>query len=159
MSVPAQLGKLLNWKWGAVLGALLAVSLVAVAADGDEGKKSSRVPKPHVVIEKGDKCVEDEAFMKRNHMKLLMHQRDETMHKGIRTTKYSLQNCIDCHASRKNNSVLGSNDNFCQGCHSYVAVKIDCFECHSSKPKPVAARAVAAGHGAVVAANNSGVNR
>jgi len=159
MSVPAQLGKLLNWKWGAVLGALLAVSLVAVAADEGEGKKSSRVPMPHVVIEKGDKCVEDEAFMKRNHMKLLMHQRDETVYKGIRTKKYSLQNCIDCHASRKNNSVLGSNENFCQGCHSYVAVKIDCFECHTSKPRPAAARAVAAGHGAVVAADYSGVNK
>ena len=156
MNVPAQ--KLLNWKWAAVLGALLAVSVVAVAGDEDAGKKPTRVPTPHVVIEKGDKCVEDEDFMKRNHMKLLMHQRDETMRKGIRTTKYSLQNCIDCHASRKNNSVLGSNENFCQGCHSYVAVKIDCFECHSSKPKPMAARAVASGQAAAVA-DSSGVNK
>jgi hypothetical protein len=158
MSVPAQLGKLLNWKWGAVLGALLAVSLVAVAGD-EEAEKSSRVPKPHVVIEKGDKCVEDEAFMKRNHMKLLMHQRDETVHLGIRNAKYSLQKCIDCHASRTNHSVIGSNDNFCQACHSYVAVKIDCFECHSSKPNPLAARTVATVQAATVVANYSGVNK
>jgi hypothetical protein len=29
--------------------------------------------------------------------------------------------------------VLGK-DHFCQSCHNYAAVKIDCFECHSSKP-------------------------
>jgi len=148
-------------KWGALAGILLGISLGAGAHDDEH--KHSRVPMPKHVIEKGDKCVEDEDFMKRNHMKLLMHQRDETMHKGIRTTKYSLQNCIDCHASSKNNSVLGSNDNFCQGCHSYVAVKIDCFECHSSKPKPKVAKASAVanakGAAVTVAQGKSGVSQ
>lgn len=73
--------------------------------------------------------------MRKNHMELLKHQRDETVHKGIRTTSHSLNGCIECHASRKNNSVVGSDRNFCQGCHSYAAVKLDCFECHASKPK------------------------
>jgi len=144
-------------RWGALAGVLLGVSLVAGAHDDEH--KSTRVPMPHHVIEKGDKCVEDEDFMKRNHMKLLMHQRDETVHKGVRTKKYSLQNCIDCHASSKNNSVLGSNENFCQGCHNYVAVKIDCFECHASKPKAKTAPAVATGQGAAVALGKSGVSK
>jgi hypothetical protein len=90
---------------------------------------------PKLDIGKGGQCVEDPAYMRANHMKLIVHQRDETVRKGIRGSKYSLANCVDCHASKGNNSVLGSNRNFCQGCHAYAAVKIDCFECHSSKRK------------------------
>ena len=67
-------------------------------------------------------------------MELLKHHRDETMRKGIRTTEYSLKNCVSCHASKDTNSVLGKNG-FCQSCHSYAAVTLDCFECHASKPK------------------------
>ena len=145
MSRLALLGKRITWKWAAGLTALLALSLgTVIASEGhDEEAKSGRTPKPTIVIEKGDKCVEDEDFMRKNHMKLLKHQRDETMHKGIRTEKYSLQNCINCHASSKNNSVLGSNENFCQSCHTYAAVKLDCWDCHASKPKQKAAAAPA----------------
>ena len=129
------MSKLLRRGWAALLAAaFLAGALPAAAHDDDEKAKSSRVPMPHHVVEKGDKCVRDEDYMRRNHMKLLKHQRDETMHKGIRTTQYSLKNCIECHASKKTNSVTG-DDNFCQSCHNYVGVKLDCFECHSSKPK------------------------
>ena len=76
--------------------------------------------------------------MRKNHMNLLKHQRDETVHKGVRDTRHSLKGCIECHASKKTGSVLGAHDsgkgtNFCEGCHSYVAVKLDCFECHQPK--------------------------
>ncbi|MBI1173786.1 MAG: Hdr-like menaquinol oxidoreductase cytochrome c subunit [Sideroxydans sp.] len=98
-----------------------------VAVDGPLG--------PRLDIGKGGQCVEDPKFMRSNHMRLIIHQRDETVRKGIRGSKYSLTNCVDCHASKVNHSVLGSNQNFCQGCHTYAAVKIDCFECHSSKPR------------------------
>lgn len=129
-------------KWlGAALAAALLVgaSITGAGASAGEGK--------HRIDAKGDKCVQDTEFMRRNHMVMLKHQRDDTMRKGIRTTQFSLKGCVDCHASPKNNSVIGSNDNFCQGCHSYVAVKLDCFECHSSKPK--VASPVAAPHPAV----------
>jgi hypothetical protein len=72
--------------------------------------------------------------MRRNHMKLLKHQRDDTMHGGIRTGKYSLKECVACHASQSNQSVNAEAGNFCQSCHLYAAVKIDCFECHANKP-------------------------
>ena len=114
---------------------MLALASPVLAAD------ASRVPKPVIEAAKGEQCVESTEFMRRNHMVLLKHQRDDTTHKGIRTTKYSLKGCIDCHASRKNNSVVGSDQNFCQSCHSYAAVKLDCFECHASKPKAPAERA------------------
>jgi hypothetical protein len=92
------------------------------------------VPKPAIEKGQGDKCVEETEFMRKNHMTLLKHQRDETVHNGIRTKQHSLNGCIECHASRKTGRVIGSDENFCQGCHSYAAVKLDCFECHASKP-------------------------
>jgi len=87
---------------------------------------------PHLDIGKGGQCVEDPQLMRKNHMLLLMHQRNETMYEGIHG-KYSIVDCVNCHASTKTNSVLGSNEAFCQGCHVYAAVKLDCFECHSNK--------------------------
>jgi hypothetical protein len=120
---------------------LVAAAVVLTAAslawaDSDDQPKAGGAPKP-VITEpiKGDHCVEDEDFMRRNHMKLLMHQRDETVLQGIRTKKYSLKECINCHASEKTGSVAAGKDDFCVSCHSYAAVKIDCFDCHSTKPQ------------------------
>ena len=82
-------------------------------------------------------CVEDTAFMRRNHMDLLQHQSQRTVKDGVRTTRHSLANCVDCHADRETNSVLGRNSagkaGFCAECHAYVAVAPGCFECHSPK--------------------------
>ena len=128
-------------KWAAGILALLLLSVGAYAASS-AADKASRVAKPEIVIDRsksGDKCVEETSFMRKNHMKLLMHQRDETVHKGIRTTKHSLKNCVNCHASTKDNNVLGSDEHFCQACHTYASVKLDCWECHASKPKQTTA--------------------
>ena len=84
---------------------------------------------------KGEHCVEDERYMRRNHMELLKHHRDKTVHEGIRTKQHSLKECINCHAGKQTGSVTASKENFCVSCHSYAAVKIDCFDCHSSKPQ------------------------
>ncbi len=70
--------------------------------------------------------------MRRNHMNLLKHQRDDTLRGGVRTGLYSLKTCIGCHASRTTGSVNASSANFCQSCHAYAAVTIDCFGCHAS---------------------------
>src|SRR5450759_1065487 len=117
-----------------LLLALLMVSGVAFAAPGTGSEAAGRVPKPAIERGKGDKCVNDTEFMRKNHMTLLKHQRDETVHSGIRTKQYNLNGCIECHASQKTGRVTGSDENFCQGCHSYAAVQLDCFECHASKP-------------------------
>jgi hypothetical protein len=83
---------------------------------------------------KGDKCVEDTAFMRRNHMDLLKHHRNETMRQGIRTTKHSLKGCVECHASSKTGSVASAKGDFCVACHSYAGAKPDCWDCHATKP-------------------------
>jgi len=52
---------------------------------------------------------------RRNHMELIRHQRDLTVHEGIRTTRHSLANCVNCHADPKTGRVTGSKDAFCEG--------------------------------------------
>ena len=108
---------------------LFALLLPALAIASD------RVPKPIIEIDKPGKCVEDTATMRREHPDMLKHQRDQTMREGIRTRRHSLKECVECHASAKTGSVLGEKG-FCQSCHDYASVRIDCFSCHASKPKP-----------------------
>ena len=125
--------------------AVVAAGMLAVAAAlAAETSGAKSALGPTVKTYKGDKCVEDTEFMRRNHMKLILHQRDETMHRGIRTQKYSLKNCVDCHADPKTNSVLGK-DGFCESCHVYASVSIDCFSCHSAAPEKIEQPPKAAG--------------
>jgi hypothetical protein len=116
----------------------LALVLVAAAADLQSAavadSAASRVPQPAVGITTAGKCVEDTQFMLRNHMDLLKHHRDRTVHEGVRTTQHSLANCVACHASPQTGRVTGSEEAFCEGCHRYAAVKLDCFECHADRP-------------------------
>jgi [DsrC]-trisulfide reductase subunit J len=91
-----------------------------------------------------DRCVEPTEVMRRNHMVMLMHQRDETMHRGIRTTQHSLVNCIDCHANKDDRGQfvpVNQKGQFCQACHGFTGVKMDCFECHATTPRQNARRA------------------
>ena len=108
----------------AAVGVLAALPTLA-AAD---------VPKPDIIIaHPGSKCIAPPDVMLRTHMTMLLHQREKTLRLGERGAKVSLEGCIECHANKSNDSVLGSNQNFCQTCHAYVAVKVDCFDCHQPK--------------------------
>jgi hypothetical protein len=93
---------------------------------------SAGAAKPVVNIENPGQCIAPAEEMRRNHMDMLKHQRDRTMRQGIRGEKASLNECINCHASKTTGSVTGK-DNFCESCHSYVAVKLDCWDCHQPK--------------------------
>jgi hypothetical protein len=120
-------------KYAIVLKALLFTALLgSVVASAD-----SRVPIPHPPKGKGDHCVLPTPEMRRNHMKYILHERHETMHKGIRNPQFSLEGCIHCHvvygADGKPVSIK-SPKHFCNSCHGYAAVHIDCFECHASTP-------------------------
>jgi hypothetical protein len=113
----------------AVRALALAVAVLAAPAFAAD----SRVPAPTFTISAPGKCVEDTAFMLRNHMELLKHHRDRTVHEGVRTTQHSLANCVSCHAGKETGRVTGSKDAFCESCHRYAAVKLDCFECHTDR--------------------------
>lgn len=121
----------------AVVGTLAGLGLcgASVAAEAGAGGATPRsVIQPAIQPARGGACVADPAFMRRNHMDLLRHQRNETVHRGVREARASLKGCIECHASAETGSVAVARTDFCVSCHSYAAVKVDCFECHSSKP-------------------------
>jgi hypothetical protein len=116
----------------AAVASALALVAVLPAASAD-GKPAASTLQPLVQPARGGQCVADPAFMRRNHMTLLKHQRNETVHLGVRDARASLKGCIACHASPATQSVAMAPGDFCVSCHSYAAVKIDCFECHTSK--------------------------
>lgn len=91
------------------------------------------MPKPATAF-KGTQCVAPVDVMRREHMNFLKHQRDETVKDGIRGAKYSLRQCIDCHAV-PDPQAGGKRTvrTFCNECHQYAAVRVDCFECHTNK--------------------------
>ena len=119
----------------AVLLSLAGASQVSGVTEPGAGG----VPVPVIPRGRGEACVEDTAFMRRNHMSLLKHQRDETMRQGIRGNPYSLEECLACHAVAGPDAqplTVDSPQHFCRSCHDYAAVSIDCFQCHASRPEP-----------------------
>jgi hypothetical protein len=118
---------------------LLALTAVAAAPAGVQAAESGvPLPKPAKAF-KGDKCVEPVEVMRREHMVFLQHQRDETLRDGIRGQKYSLNECIACHATTDPKIADGKIRTlkpFCAECHKYAAVSIDCFACHTGKAEP-----------------------
>lgn len=95
---------------------------------------------------KGEACVEPTDIIRRQHMQFLMHQRDETVHGGIRGAKHSLVGCIDCHAQTDARGAaipVNAEGQFCESCHRFAGVRMDCFECHAAVPARGEARSSA----------------
>jgi predicted CXXCH cytochrome family protein len=117
------------------LAALLVLAAMVLPLATAGAGEPTWLPKP--ARGRGDKCVADTAWMRRNHMTALMHHRDQTVHEGIRTKRFDLTGCIDCHAVKGTDGkpvTVASPKHFCRTCHDYAAVSIDCFECHASRP-------------------------
>ena len=112
------------------VGFLLLLALISSLVTAD----NSKVPPP-----KGEQCVEDTEYMRSHHFETVLHQRDKTVVQGIRTQKHSLKNCIDCHitanAQGEYARYTNKEEHFCATCHTYTAVKIDCFDCHADRPE------------------------
>lgn len=85
-----------------------------------------------------EQCVEPTELMRRRHMELIRHQRDATVYGGIRATEHSLARCVTCHASydadQQPISIVAKGQ-FCQTCHAFAAVQLNCFQCHSNVPQ------------------------
>ena len=89
----------------------------------------ARVP----TIEKptnADRCVEDGAFMRKEHMQVVMDWRDEAVRDnqrifvtddGRRYTKSLTGTCLGCHTDKSAS---------CDRCHEYLAVTPYCWDCH-----------------------------
>lgn len=116
-----------------LLGGLLLLAASASYAGGD--RSGPVIPEAQARFSETQGCVEPTADMRKNHMNYILHQRDATMHEGIRTRQHSLNECINCHVSDAPDAPrVSSEKHFCNSCHSYAAVKIDCFQCHADRP-------------------------
>ena len=114
---------------------LTAMALALGCATANAADKG--VPYPAIAAGQGEACVADTDFMRRNHMDLLKHQRDETVQDGVRGNPYSLRECLGCHVVMGPDATpVSAKDpqHFCRSCHDYAAVSIDCFGCHASRP-------------------------
>lgn len=113
---------------------LLAWPLTSLGAEAS-GFGDVAVPQPAKPVG-ANACVEPVEIMRREHMKLLDHQRDVTVIDGERDGKYSLVGCMNCHnPARADGKIVRYEDpeHFCADCHRYTSVKIDCFECHADR--------------------------
>jgi hypothetical protein len=86
-------------------------------------------PEPKIVT-KERACVAPVEEMRASHMELLNEWRDKVVREGVRTTtlpsgktvRMSLTGtCMECHPNKKD---------FCDSCHTYMAVSPYCWECH-----------------------------
>ncbi len=117
---------------GMKLAAVIALLLAFANASALAEELMPRPPRG-----KGEHCVAPTEFMRRNHMSMVKHQRDETVHEGVRGKPFSLAGCMDCHAVKGADGqavTYADSKHFCRSCHDFAAVSIDCFQCHSSRP-------------------------
>jgi len=122
---------------------LLAGAFLAFAgnAQADKNWKQNGTSK---AATEAEQCVKPTAWMRRNHMDLIQHDRDITVHQGVRTLDGSLAECVACHANKDEQGMhvaVNAPDQFCAGCHEYTAVTLDCFSCHATVPQASNAQA------------------
>lgn len=77
------------------------------------------------------RCVEETPFMREQHMDLLNDWRDLVVREGVRDYTSTLtgtsfdmslsETCMDCHSNKAE---------FCDRCHTYMAVDPYCWDCH-----------------------------
>lgn len=119
------------------LALLAGLILVGLSPAAQSGTPLPEVPEATQRFSDIQGCVEPTEEMRKNHMKMMLHKRDQTMHEGIRTPQHSLEECINCHVPADDNGKvvrIDSKEHFCNSCHTYAAVKIDCFQCHADRP-------------------------
>jgi len=121
-----------------IFAALLLLGGAALWASARAEDGAGRTPAPHPPRGQGEHCVADTDFMRRNHMKMMMAHRQDVLHEGVRTPTFNISGCVNCHAVKGEDGKpvsFASPQHFCRSCHTYAAVKIDCFECHNSRPE------------------------
>jgi len=108
----------------------------------------------------GKQCVEPAAYMRANHMQLLVKWRNSDVREGNtvyinsqgKSFDISLQSCLECHATPSTQAAINtgavsnpatntggvsnpelntSSSQFCVTCHNYASVKPTCWSCHS----------------------------
>ena len=109
--------------------------VLAEDSDAENDSASFFIPKAQRRFSEEQACVEPIEEMRANHMEYILDQRDVTVYEGIRTRQYSLVECINCHVSDAPDAPRADSEkHFCNSCHTYTSVSIDCFQCHADRP-------------------------
>jgi len=116
------------------------IGLTLLSASTLFGTAQAETPFPtiHAPSDESLKCIQPNDEMRRNHMNYILHERDETVHEGVRDEPGSLAACIDCHVEPNDKGEIAGFDtkeHFCSSCHEYASVQIDCFQCHADRPQ------------------------
>jgi hypothetical protein len=92
---------------------------------------SPEVPELKLPTNGSTECVESTELMRAEHMDLLNEWRDDVVRKGARDyvstasgKVYDMslsRTCMDCHSNKAE---------FCDACHTYLAVTPYCWDCH-----------------------------
>lgn len=115
-------------KWKIGIGLVLFLGLATLPFWINAGERTAM---PTAVLKPGlTACVEDAAYMRANHMKLLNDWRDSVVRdndrvyinsKGQHFEKSLTKTCLDCHSN---------TEQFCGACHQAMAVQPYCWSCH-----------------------------
>ncbi len=117
-----------------IMAGLIALPFTVQAGDAP----TPEIPKAKEKATEEYGCVAPTDYMRKNHMDDLMHKRDDTLREGIRTSKFSLAECINCHVTPDEDgqfASFGEDEHFCSSCHNYASVSVDCFSCHRDTPE------------------------
>lgn len=117
-----------------IAGIVVFVVLVTLPLWYGLGKRSAppepSLDTPAIAALMEKRCVEETAYMRANHMRLLHAWRDSVVREGQRlyTTRdgkavqASLTGtCLKCHSNQ---------EQFCSRCHDYAGAKPNCMNCH-----------------------------
>lgn len=116
-----------------ILGLILFVGLFTSPFWYDS-LTNKALQKPDLILPARDnqqQCVESVEYMRSNHMILLNEWRDDFVRKGVTIytsstgKKYEIsleKSCLGCHSN---------TTQFCDRCHSYLAVNLTCWSCHT----------------------------
>ena len=121
-----------------LLTVLTGFTLLSTSVLVGTAQAETPFPTIHEPTDESLKCIQPEDEMRRNHMNYILHERDETMHEGVRNEPGSLAACIDCHVepnAKGEIAGIDSKEHFCNACHQYASVQIDCFQCHADRPQ------------------------
>lgn len=130
-------------RWWIVAGLAAFVALITAPfwAAATAAKTGTAAPKLTLPANQRE-CVAPAAYMRRSHMQLLIHWREDVVRRNDRQyvayngrifDKSLTRTCLGCHSKAE----------FCDRCHTYSGVSApSCWSCHNEPQSAVARRSM-----------------
>ena len=117
---------------------LLSALLLAVATVGfaTRGAADDWTPRPVIPKAQGERCVEPTEVMRKWHNEIVRPADGSSAPRTL--PHHDIAGCVSCHAERDKNGAyvpVNAEGQFCESCHRFSAVSINCFSCHAATPQ------------------------